>query len=184
MGTHGAALTCTITEEPAQRGAVATASLANSLKLDWGKVETVSDSRTVGLTVDVTGGEQTGWQYAHWLVAHAAERGVKSVTFGNRTWTAKGGTWSAPSVDPAVAGLTRQVDCRGLRGPVGQVTRQRRPRRPVQSVRATSGAPPSGLLLVLTASYDRRVSAAPRACRTSCGPIRGPRTKARGGHGC
>lgn len=108
VGTSGASLACTITQDPSERGAVAAASLAKSLELDWGAVNTVSDSGIVGLTVDVSG-DQAGWQYAHWLVAHAAERGVKSVTFGNRTWTAKGGSWSAPSVDPAVAGEVRQV---------------------------------------------------------------------------
>lgn len=108
VGTNGAALTCTITDAPSQRGAAAAASLVQSMTLDWGSVDTVSDPQITGLAVDVTG-DQSGWQYAHWLVAHAAERGVKSVTFGNRIWTAKKGTWSSPSVNPAVADSPQRV---------------------------------------------------------------------------
>jgi hypothetical protein len=35
-----------------------------------------------------------GWAFASWLVAHAAELGLDSVTYDGRTWTAKSGTWS------------------------------------------------------------------------------------------
>ncbi len=108
VGTKGAAVACTITEDPSQRGPDATAALAQSLDLDWGNVSTTSDSRVTGLLVNVTG-DQSGWQYAHWLVAHAAAQSVKSVTFGNRTWTAKSGDWSSPSVDPAAADTAQLV---------------------------------------------------------------------------
>ena len=37
---------------------------------------------------------RAGWQYAHWLVAHAEEHGVKRVRFGDREWTSKGGDWT------------------------------------------------------------------------------------------
>jgi len=105
-GTNGRALACTITDQPERRGAAATTALGESLALDWGKVST-SDNAT-GLAVIVTG-DQAGWQYAHWLVAHAAGQSVKSVTFGNQTWTAKQGSWSTRSADPAVAGGAQQV---------------------------------------------------------------------------
>jgi hypothetical protein len=107
-GTSAGALACTITDEPSTRGPNATAALAQSLKLDWPKVETTSDSRVAGIAVDVAATE-TGWQYAHWLVAHAADSSVKSVTFGNRIWTAKRGEWSVQSVDPATAGAATRV---------------------------------------------------------------------------
>jgi hypothetical protein len=107
-GTNGAALSCTITDSPAQRGATATAQLAQSLTLDWGQIDTVSDAAGTGLSVPVAG-VTAGWQYAHWLVAHAAEQGVKSVTFGNRVWTAKKGSWSAPPSDATIAQGQQQV---------------------------------------------------------------------------
>jgi hypothetical protein len=108
VGTTGGALACTITQEPSTRGTNATAALAQSLTLDWGKVVTSSDARVAGLAVDVAA-EATGWQYAHWLVAHAADSSIKSVTFGNRVWTAKSGSWSTQSVDPATAAGTTRV---------------------------------------------------------------------------
>jgi hypothetical protein len=36
---------------------------------------------------------RAGWQFAHWLVAHAEQRGIRRVQFGDREWTAKGGSW-------------------------------------------------------------------------------------------
>lgn len=36
-----------------------------------------------------------GWAGATWLVAHADEIGVSRVSYAGRTWTARGGTWSA-----------------------------------------------------------------------------------------
>jgi hypothetical protein len=108
VGTNGAALSCTITDGPSLRGADAAAALAASLNLDWGTVQTTADTQGLGLVVPVAG-DQTGWQYAHWLVAHAAAQSVKSVTFGNRIWTAKGGDWTTASVDPAAAGTAQQV---------------------------------------------------------------------------
>jgi hypothetical protein len=107
-GTNGAALSCTITDAPAQRGATATAQLAQSLTLDWGQIDTVSDATGTGLRVPVAG-VAAGWQYAHWLVAHAAEQGVKSVTFSNRVWTAKKGNWSEPGSNATVADGQQQV---------------------------------------------------------------------------
>jgi hypothetical protein len=107
-GANGAALSCTITDAPAQRGAAATAQLAQSLILDWGQIDTVSDATGTGLRVPVAG-VAAGWQYAHWLVAHAAEQGVKSVTFGDRVWTAKKGNWSAPASNATVAQGQQQV---------------------------------------------------------------------------
>jgi hypothetical protein len=107
-GTNGAALSCTITDSPSTRGATATAQLAQSLTLDWGQIDTVSDATGTGLSVPVSG-VTAGWQYAHWLVAHAAEQGVKSVTFGDRVWTAKKGSWSAPPSNASVAQGQQQV---------------------------------------------------------------------------
>ena len=35
-----------------------------------------------------------GWRYAHWLVSHADDHGVKRVRFGGLEWTAEQGTWA------------------------------------------------------------------------------------------
>ncbi|HWB35258.1 MAG TPA: hypothetical protein VHA75_04450 [Rugosimonospora sp.] len=124
VGTNSAALSCTITEDPSQRGPDAATALVSSLTLDWGKLDsltrldsgtggpaepsTAADGAPSGLVVSVAG-TQAGWQYAHWLVAHAAAQSVKSVTFGNHVWTAKSGTWTTVTVDPTVAGAATRV---------------------------------------------------------------------------
>jgi hypothetical protein len=107
VGTNDAALSCTITDPPNERGAAAAAALAQGVALDWGPVA-VADPAGTGVSV-IVAAPVTGWQYAHWLVAHAAERGVKSVTFGNRVWTAKRGNWSAPPSDATVADSNQRV---------------------------------------------------------------------------
>jgi hypothetical protein len=47
---------------------------------------------------------KAGWQYAHWLVAHAEERAVKRVQFGDRQWTAKNGKWERATDNGAGSG--------------------------------------------------------------------------------
>jgi len=37
---------------------------------------------------------QVGWRYAHWLVSHAGDHGVKRVRFGGLQWTADEGAWT------------------------------------------------------------------------------------------
>jgi hypothetical protein len=86
------AVACTVTGQPPSRGAVAAQTLAASVKLDWGEVRTVKVANLVGLALAARD-TRAGWQYAHWLVAHAEDRGVRSVRFGDREWTAKGGSW-------------------------------------------------------------------------------------------
>jgi hypothetical protein len=43
----------------------------------------------------VTVGTARGWLVASWLVGHAAELGLRSVSFGGQTWTPGGGGWKA-----------------------------------------------------------------------------------------
>ena len=54
---------------------------------------------------------KVGWQYSHWLVAHAEDRGVKRVRFGELEWTAKAGIWSrvTDSAGPAVNRVVAEV---------------------------------------------------------------------------
>ena len=96
IGQAGGAVACALRDEPTVRGAAAATGLTESLALDWGKLNAVTSPRQPGMTVTV-GDAQVGWQYAHWIVAHAAERGVKRVVFGNRQWTADEGDWTTVS---------------------------------------------------------------------------------------
>ncbi|MFB9851107.1 hypothetical protein ACFFMR_12010 [Micromonospora andamanensis] len=50
-------------------------------------------ARSTDATQAIPEGERAGWRYAHWLVSHAKEHGVKRVAFDGREWTAKRGTW-------------------------------------------------------------------------------------------
>ncbi|HKT02733.1 MAG TPA: hypothetical protein VJT31_24650 [Rugosimonospora sp.] len=97
FGDTGSAVACVLTDQPAKRGAAAVQSVEQSLTLDWGKIDATGTSAPAGVqvTVDAT---RTGWRYAHWLVAHADDQGIKSVSYGTQRWTAKTGNWSkAPS---------------------------------------------------------------------------------------
>jgi hypothetical protein len=107
-GAAGNAVACTITDQPARRGPAAATALAQSLANDWGHVDAVADTGLLGVELAVDGA-RSGWQYAHWLVAHAADQNVKSVRFGDEMWTAKAGTWSRSSGDRTVAAGDRVV---------------------------------------------------------------------------
>ncbi len=98
-GDAGGAVGCTITDQPAQRGAAAASALAEGVATDWGEVRTVADSAVVGLSLPVDD-PRAGWQYAHWLVSHAADQNVQRVRFGDQIWTAKSGSWAKASTDP------------------------------------------------------------------------------------
>ena len=77
------------------RGAVALSGLANSLKSDWGtRLQRITTSSPYSLAL-FAADNQAGWQYAHWLVAHAQDSGIMRVQFGDQEWTAKAGTWTA-----------------------------------------------------------------------------------------
>jgi hypothetical protein len=107
-GAAGGALACTITERPTQRGPAAATALAQSLSTDWGQVDAVADDGLLGVELAVED-TRTGWQYAHWLVAHSADQNVKSVRFGDEMWTAQAGTWTRSSGDRTVAQGDRVV---------------------------------------------------------------------------
>ena len=87
------AVGCTIVDQPAQRGAPAATALAQGVAADWGQLRTVAQPGLVGLALTVDA-PRTGWQYAHWLVAHAADQNIRRVRFGNRVWTAAAASWS------------------------------------------------------------------------------------------
>jgi hypothetical protein len=107
VGNASGAVECTVVTEPSERGATAVTNLANGVRLDWGNVRTATSTDILGLSLSVTD-SRVGWRYAHWLVAHAVERGVKRVRFGDLEWTAKGGTW-AKVASPAPSGAQQVV---------------------------------------------------------------------------
>ncbi|NJC67181.1 hypothetical protein HC028_22150 [Planosporangium flavigriseum] len=99
------AVSCRLSAEPATRGPAAADELAAEVRLDWGDritaAVTPSDPPSLALPVkDV----RAGWQYAHWLVAYAKDRGIKRVRFTDREWTAKDGAWSKVTVNPVDSG--------------------------------------------------------------------------------
>jgi hypothetical protein len=91
-GSASGAVACTVLNQPTRRGNDAARALDESFRLDWGNSAPVSTGEVTGVVLAARS-EQIGWQYAHWLVAHATDRGVESVRFGTRLWTARGGGW-------------------------------------------------------------------------------------------
>jgi len=93
-GATPGAVTCTLDGTPVSRGPVAVTDLAANMKLDWGSgLRTTPAPHLVGLALTVTD-QRAGWQYAHWMVAHAEDRGIKRVRFADREWTATSGAWT------------------------------------------------------------------------------------------
>jgi hypothetical protein len=93
IGESSGAVACTISTDPPSRGVAAADTLTASLRLDWGEVRGVAASGPTGVALTVPNAK-VGWQYAHWLVSHAEDRGVKRVRFADLEWTAKAGVWA------------------------------------------------------------------------------------------
>jgi hypothetical protein len=98
IGQATAAVACEYRGEPTVRGDAAAAALTHQLQLDWGGVQAIGSNSVAGLSLQVRD-SQHGWQFAHWLVAHAAEHGVATVRYDTLQWTAKGGAWTKASPD-------------------------------------------------------------------------------------
>ncbi|MEU4215385.1 hypothetical protein [Actinoplanes sp. NPDC026623] len=95
------AVECTITGEPALRGAAAATALAAGMRLDWGRgLDSVESSRASGLTVTVQDA-RIGWRYAHWLVSHASGTGLSRVRYASLEWNAPDGRWQPVTGDQA-----------------------------------------------------------------------------------
>ncbi|WP_433533604.1 hypothetical protein ACQPYA_24820 [Micromonospora sp. CA-263727] len=107
LGEATGAVSCTVGGDPAMRGAAAAAALTEGLTLDWGLAGSAAgrkrgadivgsrvngDGGLTGLTVTAAD-ERAGWRYAHWLVSHANDHGVKRVRFGGQEWSARDGSW-------------------------------------------------------------------------------------------
>jgi hypothetical protein len=90
LGHATGAVACTVSGEPALRGAAAASALSQGLLLDWGETPT-ADLLSLAMSVGTT---KSGWRYAHWLVSHATDNGVERVRFGGLEWTASEGVWT------------------------------------------------------------------------------------------
>ncbi len=88
-GVAGQAVSCTLTDPPAQRGATATATVATSLLADWGVYAKVATNSLKVPAADA----QTGWRYADWLVARAGEHGIRTVRYAGMAWDSQRGSW-------------------------------------------------------------------------------------------
>ncbi|MFI7279184.1 hypothetical protein ACIBOV_02815 [Micromonospora chersina] len=100
LGNATGAVACTVGPTPTMRGPAAATALLQSMALDWGLPELNSATDLTGLTVPAAD-SRNGWRYAHWLVSHADDHGVKRVRFGELEWTAEQGTWAKVKGDPA-----------------------------------------------------------------------------------
>ncbi|MEU2616191.1 hypothetical protein ABZ570_32180 [Micromonospora sp. NPDC007271] len=92
LGNATGAVACTVGPQPTMRGPAATAALVEGLALDWGLPDLTAPADPTGFSVPATD-SRNGWRYAHWLVSHADDHGVKRVRFGDLEWTAEHGTW-------------------------------------------------------------------------------------------
>ncbi|MEU5726006.1 hypothetical protein ABZ783_29860 [Micromonospora sp. NPDC047738] len=92
LGDATAAVACTVGLTPTMRGPAAATALVESLTLDWGLSGLTPPTDLTGFAVPAAD-SRNGWRYAHWLVSHADDHGVKRVRFGDLEWTAEHGTW-------------------------------------------------------------------------------------------
>ena len=106
-GRATGAVACTVSGEPALRGAAAAAALTEGLRLDWGGGMAETAQQAAGLTVAVSD-PGAGWRYAHWLVSHARDTGLERVRFADLEWHAPSGQWQPVTGDRRV-GTTRVV---------------------------------------------------------------------------
>jgi hypothetical protein len=106
LGDASHAVDCYVASTPLQRGAHAVGTLTSDLEGDWGSLLDRLPAATPNTVALAVSDDQAGWQYAHWLVAHAEASGIMRVSFGNQQWTAKAGRWSAAANLEVAAGET------------------------------------------------------------------------------
>jgi hypothetical protein len=98
-GRATGAVECTVSGEPAARGAAAASALVTGMRLDWGKsLPATAEQAALSVTVK---DENVGWRYAHWLVAHARATGLERVRFADLEWHAPTGKWQPVTGDIA-----------------------------------------------------------------------------------
>jgi hypothetical protein len=109
LGQATGAVACALRDKPAVRGAAAAAGLTESLSLDWGDLDGLTSVAQQASLAAVD--DRAGWQYAHWLVSHAADRGIKRVLYSGWEWTVADGTWTMvrPAEAPAAGRVVAEV---------------------------------------------------------------------------
>ncbi|MFI7607978.1 hypothetical protein ACIBTV_22945 [Micromonospora sp. NPDC049366] len=103
LGDATGAVACTVARTPVMRGEAAAVALTRNLTLDWGLASSAVPTDLTGLTLAASD-QRNGWRYAHWLVSHAQDHGVKRVRFGGLEWTARDGTWAKVAAEPEATG--------------------------------------------------------------------------------
>jgi hypothetical protein len=96
LGEATGAVACTVGRTPTMHGPAAATALLQNLALDWGLPALAAPADLTDLSVPAPD-NRNGWRYAHWLVSHADDHGVKRVRFGDLEWTAEHGTWDRVS---------------------------------------------------------------------------------------
>jgi hypothetical protein len=120
MGDKSAAVTCSISDKPSSRGPKALDDLTSILRHDWGsRTPAVRPLTPDSLSLAVAG-TKSGWQYAHWLVAHASQANLQRVQFGGLAWTASAGTWK-PVPKPSPRSVTSDVATTPVNAVIAQV---------------------------------------------------------------
>ena len=91
-GATKGALSCALPGDSGRGGAAAARALGEALELDWGKLDAVLGADGAGVELAVPD-DRAGWRLAHWLVAHAAQHGIRHVRYGDQRWSAEEGAW-------------------------------------------------------------------------------------------
>ncbi|GGJ74288.1 hypothetical protein GCM10010123_00350 [Pilimelia anulata] len=93
LGRATGAVACSVPRGDGPADGAATTAVLRGLRLDWGNLATGTvDTRALSV---LPGNSRNGWRYAHWLVSHAAEHGVRKVSYGGLQWTADRGDWAS-----------------------------------------------------------------------------------------
>ncbi|MGA8117905.1 MAG: hypothetical protein WCA46_30070 [Actinocatenispora sp.] len=111
VGAQGASLSCSLHDGPAKRGTTAMRALTDELRLDWGRQAQTDTSDGTGLQITPTG-QRSGWQIAHWMVAHAQADGIEQVRYGARQWTVQSGGWHTVKSGQAASDTAPPVQAR------------------------------------------------------------------------
>ncbi len=91
-GEQPGAIACDAEPAPPQAGPAAASAAAEMLRRDFGSKapKVTTEQHTIRVHAK---DQKTGWQAAHWMVAHARQTGVTKVSFGDRQWSAESGSW-------------------------------------------------------------------------------------------
>ncbi|GAA1375030.1 hypothetical protein [Catellatospora chokoriensis] len=93
-GQQAGGVTCDTYGSDGVDAAATSTALADLIKADFG-------AKAKGVTIEGTAlrvpaaNSKAGWQFAHWLVAHAPLTGVTRVTYADQQWSAGDSVWSS-----------------------------------------------------------------------------------------